>query len=163
MRTLAILVVLLAVSGSARADGRPQISVAIASSHDESPGDRAAAERDANRETIRQALLAELKASPQLTTIAQPGIEARRVDLSIVALTATETEHGVELETELKIVISDASGRILSILTGGAHCEVARHTSAARLRTFEKQLLDDAMRGMFGPLRAHLLHSVASC
>ena len=161
MRTIALLLVLL--SGIARADsqvGRPQVVVTIASSHDDSPGDQDASARDANRETIRQALLGALRSSPQLTSVAQQGVEARRVDLSVVALHAVEGAHGVELSTELRVVISDASGKILSVVTGGAKAEVSRHAFGSRLPAIRMQLLQDAMQGMFAPLRAHLLHSL---
>jgi len=159
MRTIALLLVLL--SGIARADvARPQVVVTIASSHDESPESEDQAVRDANRETIRQALLAALRSSPQLTSVAQAGALARRVDLSVVALHATESAHGVELSTELKVVISDASGKILSIVTGGAKAEVSRHAFGSRLPAIRMQLLQDAMQGMFAPLRRHLLNSL---
>ncbi len=160
MRIIVLVMVLLA-SGSARADGNnAQIAIAIASSHDESPGDRNPAERDANRETIRQALLAQLKSSPGLTSVALRGIESRRVDLSVVALDVVEGAHGMELRAALRIVISDATGKILAVVTGGARAEMPRHTYGSRLRSLEKQLLEDAMQGLFGPLRTHLLRSV---
>lgn len=164
MRTIALLLVLL--SRIALADpqvSRPQVVVTIASSHDESPDDQDAAARDANRETIRQALLVALRSSPQLTSVTQQGVEARRVDLSIVALHATPGEHGVELSAELKVVISDANGKILSVVTGGAKAEVSRHAFGSRLPAIKKQLLQDAMQGMFDPLRLHLLRSLSSC
>jgi hypothetical protein len=177
MRMIALVLVML--SGIAQADvARPQVVVTIASSHDESPESADQAARDANRETIRQALLAALRSSPQLTSVAQAGALDqtaqpvgraersargaldRRVDLSVVALHAVEGAHGVELSTELKVVISDASGQILSIVSGGAKAEVSRHAFGSRLPAIRKQLLQDAMQGMFGPLRAHLLRSL---
>ncbi len=163
MRTLAILVVLVVAGGSAHADGKPQISVAIASSHDESPGARDAAAREANRETIKQALLASLKSSSQLTSVAQAGVEARRVDLTVVVLDVTEGARGMQLRAELKIVISDATGKILSIVTGGAKSQVSRRAWGTRPHAIEKQLLEDAMQGMFGPLRTHLLRTASNC
>jgi hypothetical protein len=160
MRTMAIVVMLLVVSGVAGANDKPIVSVAVASSHDESPGDRDPETRDANRETIRVALLDAVSESPQLTSIAQRGVAARRVDLTVVALDVIQGAHSVEIVTQLKVVISDASGKILSIVTGGAKSEVSRRAFSTNPHAVERQLLRDAMQGMFPPLRTHL---IASC
>ena len=148
-----IALLLMMLCGAAAAD--PNVRVEIASSHDDVSVD--VASRDANRETIRQALQASLAQSPQLVAT---GAASRRVDLSVMSIDAIDGDHGVELSTQLKIVISDASGKILSIVTGGAKVEVSHRAFGSRLPAIRRQLLRDAVDGLFGPLREHLLHSV---
>ena len=153
-----IVLLAIAVSVNAHADN-PQIVVAVASAHDVSTETEDAATRATNRETIREALLAAVEASSDLSTVARPGVPARSVDLSIVSLHASECDRGVTLETELKIVISDATGKLLSVVTGRARAEVSRAVFAARRRAVRKQLLEDAVQGLFAPLHAHLLRA----
>ena len=76
---LVIVLLAIAVSGSAHAD-KPQIVVAVASAHDVSTETEDAATRATNRETIREALLAAVEASPDQSTVARPGLPARSVD-----------------------------------------------------------------------------------
>ena len=161
MRAIIILVMLCGV-----ATARPAVFVQIASAHDDSPDEADAVARDTNRETIRMALLAAMRSSPQLTNIEAEakklGIEARTVDVTIVKLHAEPSDYEIGLSVELKFVVSDGHGKILSVVTGVAKTEVSPRAFGTKLPSIRRQLLVDAVQGVFGPLRQHLVQSVAS-
>jgi hypothetical protein len=142
MRVIAMLVVLLCAM-TAYAD----VSVAVGSAHDEA---------GANDQLLRDAVVAQLSASPQLTA---RGAQARRVDVRVVAVRSSDCAAGVAMTAQLEIVISDAAGKMMSVMTNSAKTEVSRSSYQARFSRLRRQLIEDAVQGMFGKLRSHLLAS----
>lgn len=140
---------------------RPDLYVTIKSSSDDSPGSADKRTRKADAEIVRQTLNDALRTAPQVTmaaTVAERwGLEARHIDLSVVKLTVTPRGGIVEVEAELRLAISDDTGKMLSFLSGGAKVQVPRAKfNPAYLPTMRREALEGAMRGMVDTLLAHL-------
>ena len=72
-------------------------------------------------------------------------------------LDVVTTAAAVEVEAQLRLAISDDSGKMLSFLSGGAKVQVANQAFDPRsLPGLRRTALDNAMRGMFDKLLAHL-------
>ena len=72
-------------------------------------------------------------------------------------LAASRAGNIIEVEAELRVAISDVSGRMLSVMSGGAKVQVPPGTFDARqLPALRKEALDNAMRGMLDKLLAQL-------
>ena len=142
MRIIALLMVLLG-GMSAYAD----VSVAVGSAHDEA---------GASDQLLRDAVVAQLAATPQLTT---RGAKPRRVDVRVVAVRANDCAAGVAMTAQLEVVISDATGKILSVVKNSARTEVTRRSYQEKFQRLRRELIEDAVQGIFGPLRTHLLAS----
>lgn len=123
------------------------VSVAVGSAHDEA---------GANDELLRGAVVAQLATSPQLTA---RNAQARRVDVRVVAVRANDAGEMVTISTQLEVIICDASGKMLSKVTNGAQTEVTRRQYQSRYSRIRRQLIEDAVQGMFAPLKSHLLAS----
>src|SRR5204863_5704182 len=109
----------------------------------------------------RHALLEQLRSDASITSSAGEAqrwaLGVRHLDLSVTRLAAGRVGPLVEVEAELRIAIPDDSGRMLSILSGGAKVQVPADKFDARyLPALRKDALDNAMRGMFGKLVAQL-------
>ena len=139
----------------------PDLYVLVKSAADESPGGSDPATRRAHAGVIRHALLEQLRSDASITSSAGEAqrwaLGVRHLDLSVTRLAAGRVGQLVEVEAELRIAISDDSGRMLSILSGGAKVQVPADKFDARyLPALRKDALDNAMRGMFGKLVAQL-------
>lgn len=147
---------------SAAPPARAQVYVAIASSHDDSPDATDDAMRHDNVATIRHALTAALDHTPTLSRRDADAtwLDERHIDVSLAKL-HVETVHGaVELSAELRIVISDASGKLLSQVASSAKLDAPRRAvKAGKLAALRKQVLEEATAGIVKPLCAHLLRS----
>jgi hypothetical protein len=142
-------------------EDRPDLYVMIKTSNDDSPGKADKPTRKQNGDTVRQALLDSFKRSPQVTmTEAEAqrwGLEARHLDVSVVKLDVAESGGYVEIDAELRLAISDDTGKMLSFLSGGAKVQVPRAKFKAQfLPDLRREALEGAMRGMFDKLLAHL-------
>lgn len=138
-----VMLVVLLCGMNAYAD----VSVAIGSAHDEA---------GANDELLRGAVLAQLSTTPELTA---RNAKARRVDVRIVAMRANDSGAMVTISTQLEVVICDQNGKMLAKVTNGAQTEVTRRVYERRYGRIRRQLIEDAVQGMFAPLRSHLLAS----
>jgi hypothetical protein len=139
----------------------PDLYVVIKSSSDDSPGKADKNVRKNHADFLRQTLLDSFRAAPQVTMIdteAQRwGLDARHIDLSVVKLDLTQPPGYVQVEAELRLAISDETGKMLSFLSGGAKVQVPRSKfNATFLPEMRKEALESAMRGMFDKLLAHL-------
>jgi hypothetical protein len=84
-------------------------------------------------------------------------LEARHIDLSVTRLDVVRAGAAVEIHAQLRLAISDDSGKMLSFLSGGAKVQVGNQTFDARyLPALRREALENAMRGMFDKLLAHL-------
>lgn len=142
-------------------EDHPDLFVEVKSSSDDSPGSAPKAMRQAHADFLKQTLNDELKAAPQVTIAASEaqrwGLDARHIDLSVVKLDVAQNGATVEIEAELRLAISDDTGKMLSFLSGGAKVQVPRAKfKAQNLPELRKEALEGAMRGMFDKLITHL-------
>lgn len=157
MRTLA-LILALAVTGSvASAAPRPRSErgVTIASASDASPGVLDARARKRHAEIVRQTLLDVLHRSGADARLA--GIGPRQIDVSVVSWRVTPRGRGTEVSAQLRIVLCDGHGKMLSILTGRATMSGAPG-QVAQLR---EQVLAEAVLGMTTTLTSQLARAVS--
>jgi len=143
------------------AEPHPDLYVLINASSDDSPGAADKAMRRMHAAIVKRVLVEQCKTETSVTSIAADaqrwGLDARHVDLSITRLAATRTGGTIEVDAQLRLTISDDSGKMLAFLSGGARVEVPTQKFDPRyLPTLRKEALEDAMRGMFDKLLAHL-------
>ena len=75
----------------------------------------------------------------------------------VVKLDVTPSGAYMEIEASLRLAISDDKGKMLSFLSGGAKVQVPKRTFDAKyLPNLRKEALENAMRGLFDKLLAHL-------
>lgn len=142
-------------------ESRPDVYVVIKSSADDSPGKADKKARQQHADVIRQALLDQCKTTEGVTSLASEaqryGLDLRNVDLSVVKLEVVQSGPYVEIEAQLRLAISDSRGKMLSFLSGGAKVQVLKTKYDARyLPNLRREALENAMRGMFDKLLAHL-------
>jgi hypothetical protein len=106
-------------------------------------------------------LVDELMAAPQVTMTTEDaerwGLDPRHIDVSVVKMDVGQSGGYVEIDAELRLAISDDTGKMLSFLSGGAKVQVPTQKFDARyLPSLRKEALENAMRGMFGKLLGHL-------
>jgi hypothetical protein len=148
-------------------EDRPDLYVMIKSSSDDSPGHADKAVRKTHADIVRQTLVDSFKAAPQVTLTAEDaqrwGLDPRAIDLSVTKMDV-QTEGGyVEIAAELRLAISDDTGKMLSFLSGGAKVQIpASRFKAQQLPNLRREALEGAMKGMFEKLLAHLRKSAQS-
>lgn len=139
----------------------PDLYVMVKGANDDSPGAADKATRKVNADILKSALQDSLKTAPQVTMLAADaerwGLDVRSVDVSVVKFEVTQSAGYVEIETELRLAISDDKGKMLSFLSGGAKVQVPqRKYNAKLLPALRKESLEGAMHGMFDKLIVHL-------
>jgi hypothetical protein len=140
---------------------KPDLYVLVKGTNDDSPGKADKLTRKMNADILRQVFVDELKTAPQVTTTASVaqrwGLDARHIDLSVVKMEVVQNGGYVEMQTELRLAISDDTGKMLSFLSGGAKVQVPRSKfNQSALPMLRRDALEGAMRGMFDKLLAHL-------
>jgi len=140
---------------------RPDLYVTINSAADDSPGKTDKQTRKLHGEILRKTLASSFQETPLVTTVASEaqrwGLAPRHLDLSVTKLEVAYVGAYVEVEAQLRLAISDKSGKMLSFLSGGAKVQVPRKKFDARyLPNLRREALENAMRGMFQKLLAHL-------
>ncbi|HMG56447.1 MAG TPA: HEAT repeat domain-containing protein [Kofleriaceae bacterium] len=143
------------------AEPHPDLYVLVNSASDESPGAGDPATRKAHAEIIKRTLLDQLRSDPSITSAAGDAqrwaLDARHLDLSVIRLAASRTGDVFEIDAQLRVAISDDSGKMLSLLSGGAKVQVpAAKFDTRYLPALRKEALDNAMRGMFVKLIGQL-------
>jgi hypothetical protein len=146
LRLIALLVAVIAVAPLATAApgsrGRPPITIKSAS--DASPGVLDARTRMRHGQIARRALLDVLRRSG--ADVRHAGMPLRQLDISIVAWRIAPVRQGIDVSTELRVVICDERGKILSIVTGRAR--VSAPDRKAPLVELREQALAEAVGGM---------------
>jgi hypothetical protein len=142
-------------------DDKPDLFVLIKGANDDSPGKADKITRKTNADILKQALEDELKAAPQVTmteSVAQRwALDARHIDLSVVKMELVQNGGYMEMQTELRLAISDDTGKMISFLSGGAKVQVPKSKfNNGALPMMRRDALEGAMRGMFDKLIAHL-------
>jgi hypothetical protein len=140
---------------------KPDLYVVIKSSADDSPGKADKKTRKVNADIVRQVLADHCRSAPNVTSVAADaqrwGLDLRTVDLSVVKLDVVQSGAYVEVDAQLRLAISDDKGKMLSFVSGGAKVQVPKAKFDARyLPNLRKEALENAMRGMFDKLLAHL-------
>ena len=135
--------------------------VLINSSMDDSPGKADKKTRQANAEILRNFLMNQFRANPQLTTIAEDAqkksLTARHLDLSVVKLDVVTGGTHIEVEAQLRLAISDAKGKMLSFVSGGAKVQVPKTKFNPKyMPNMRRDALEGAMRGLYDKLLAQL-------
>jgi len=133
----------------------------VNSSSDESPGTADKTTRQRNAGVIKRVLLDQLKTEASVTSLAADaqrwGLVAHHIDLSVTRLDVRRAGRALEINAELRLAISDDNGKMLSFLSGGAKVQVPTQKLEAKyLPALRVEALENAMRGMFGKLLAHL-------
>ena len=142
-------------------ENHPDLFITINSAADDSPGRTDKKARLQHGEILKATLTASFKATPMVTTVASEaqrwGLDPRQIDLSVTKLDVVQNGQFVEVEAQLRLAISDKGGRMQSFLSGGAKVQVPKATFNAKyLPNLRKEALENAMRGMFAKLLAHL-------
>ncbi len=146
----------------------PDLYVVMKSCTDDSPGKSDKKERLGNAEIIKAAMMSELQVAPLVTSVASDAkrlsLNPRMVDISVTKMKLRTTKNNMlELETELRLAISDDSGKLLSFISGGAKVSVPKKGfNWSYLPQLRKEALENAVRGLFGKLIAHLRTSIAA-
>jgi hypothetical protein len=142
-------------------EDQPDLFVLVKSSSDDSPGKADKTSRKVNADVVRAALVDAFKATPTVTMVAADakrwGLDPRHIDLSVVKMDVTPSGNYIEIDAELRLAISDDTGKMLSFLSGGAKVQIPKKTFNAKyLPDLRKEALENAMKGMFDKLLEHL-------
>jgi hypothetical protein len=130
-------------------------------SGDDSPGATDKRTRATHADILRNFLMAQFRANPMLSTLAEDidskGLTARHLDLSVVKLDTVTVGTHVEVEAQLRLAISDASGKMLSFVSGGAKVQVPKEKFNPKyLSTMRRDALEGAVRGLYDKLLVQL-------
>lgn len=139
----------------------PDLYLLVNSSADESPGNADKPTRKLHADTVKRVLVERFKTDASVTSVADDaqrwGLLARHIDVSVTKLDVGKSAGNVEIDAELRLAISDDSGKMLSFLSGGAKVQVSSQKFDPKyLPALRKEALENAMRGMFDKLLAHL-------
>jgi hypothetical protein len=142
-------------------ENHPDLYVTINTSADDSPGKADKAARKVHSDILRQTLSDSFKSQPMVTTLATDaqkwGLDPRHLDLSVTKLEVMQTGAMIEIEAQLRLAISDDDGKLLSFLSGGAKVQVPKRTFDTKyLPNLRKEAIENAARGLFDKLLAHL-------
>jgi hypothetical protein len=148
-------------------ENRPDVCVLINGANDDSPGKADKKTRETHAAILRQVLGDSFRAAPQVTTTPADaqrwGLDPRHIDVSVVKLETSTGGAYVEVEAQLRVAITDGKGKMLSFLSGGAKVQVPRGKfNTAYLPNLRREALENAMRGMFDKLLAHLRGNTSS-
>jgi HEAT repeats len=143
------------------AEPHPDLYVLINSSTDDSPGSADKPTRQVHADIIKRVLADQCKTEASITSTAGDAqrwkLDARHIDLSVTKLDVANAAGKIEVDAQLRLAVSDDSGKMLSLLSGGAKVQVPSQKFNARyLPALRKEALENAMRGMFDKLLAHL-------
>jgi hypothetical protein len=148
-------------------EDRADLYVVIKSSSDDSPGHADKPTRKIHADYLKQILLDSFKSAPQVTMVAADaqrwGLDPRTIDISVTKMDVSTADGFVEIDAELRLAISDDTGKMLSFVSGGAKVQIPSAKFNARfLSNFRKEALDGAMHGLFDKLLDHLRQSTQS-
>lgn len=142
-------------------ESHPDLYVKINSSADDSPGKADKPTRKMHGDILKETLQKSFGATPLVTMASTDaerwGLDPRHLDLSVTKLDVVQSGVYIEIEAQLRLAISDDNGKMLSFLSGGAKVQVPKKTFNAKyLPNLRREALENAMRGMFDKLLAHL-------
>jgi hypothetical protein len=143
---------------------RPEVYVSLQSAADNSTERASSQARSERAEQMKKLLSQELEATPEVTTDLRVARKLRiaefNLDASITRFTRRVQGSFVEIECEIHVAISDARGKILSFMTGGAKVQVPRRSFKKQyLERLHLEALENAVKGVHQDLLAHLRRS----
>jgi hypothetical protein len=151
MRNLAVVLALVVAGSPVAAAPRPS-GVTIASASDTSPGGLDAHARQRHSEIVRRALREALRHSGSRAP--HTAIAPRQLDITIVAWRVAPSPRRIDVSIELRVVICDRHGRMLSIVT--ARARVSSPSPGARLAELREQALAEAVGAITQSLQSQL-------
>jgi hypothetical protein len=148
-------------------EDRPDLYVTIKGTNDDSPGKTDKAARKVHAEILKTSLQDQLKTAPQVTMVQTDaerwGLDPRVIDISVTKLEVTQTIGYMEVQTELRLAISDNKGKLISFLSGGAKVQVPLGKYKPKfLPNMRKEALEGALQGIFEKLLVHLRQMATS-
>jgi hypothetical protein len=143
MRIIAIVVACVLAGGVATADG---INVIVTSACDSSPGQLDAKTRKLHGEIARRALTNSLDRD----RIEVPG--KRQLDVSVTNWLVSTAGSRTEVTAEIRIVICDEAGKMMSIVNGRATVIAYR----AKVDDLRRQAIAEAIESVRRPLHSQL-------
>jgi hypothetical protein len=156
MRSLAVvLVAALGLVAPRAVEAQPSLAVMIASSSDSSPGTLDAHARGQHGEIVRRALRDVLRRAGTEVRLVAAGV--RRLDVAVVGWKISSAARQTDVSVELRVIVVDEHGRMISILTGRAKLSASGTAPLAELR---EQAIAEAVRGMSPALTAQLRRDV---
>jgi hypothetical protein len=146
---------------------RPDLYVVVKTVSDDAPGRHDKKARKQHAEFLKNTMAIQFKATATVTNVAADaeryGLDLRNLDVSVTKLEHRTIGNMVEVEAQLRLAISDGGGRMLSFLSGGAMVQVPKRTFDNRyLPQLRTEAIDNAIRGMFDKLLAHLRRGAGS-
>jgi hypothetical protein len=148
-------------------ENNPDLYVVLKSCNDDSPGRSDKKARSTHAEVVRAAMMASLHDAALVTSVATDAkrlsLHPHVVDASVVKMVLRTRGKFLEVQTELRLAISDDSGKMLSFLSGGAVVSVPKQGfNWSYLPELRKTALENAVHGLFEKLLAHLRSTVAA-
>lgn len=142
---------------------RPSMHVMLKSASDDTRGSAKKSTRKRRARQLKSLMMAEMIGAKSITTkdavATELGLRSYAVDLSLTKLERSVHGSMVELECEIRVTISNARGKMISFLTGGAKIQVPRRSYRHRyLRQMRKEALENAVRKMYLDLLSFLRH-----
>jgi hypothetical protein len=142
---------------------RPDLYVTVKGANDDSPGTTDKATRKLNADILKASLQSSLARAPQVTMApddaARWGLDVRSVDISVAKLEVEPDGNYMVMTAELRLAITDSSGKMISFLSGGAKVQVPKSKyRTSNLPSMRRDALEGAMDGMFDKLIVHLRH-----
>jgi hypothetical protein len=142
----------------------PSLFVVMKSANDKTSGQAAAEVRRERADRVRGLLLRALGDNQlvtlESTTASQLGIEPYELDVAIVKLERGERGPFVEVACELRVAISDARGRMISFVTGGAKVQVPRKSFRGEHETkMRAEAIENAVQSVQHDLVSYLAAS----
>jgi hypothetical protein len=159
MRPLVLAIALSIMGSAASAAPRPrnEHAVTIASSSDDSPGVLDAHARKRHGEIVRRALLDVLRRSG--ADVRHAGIGPRQIDVAVVAWHVRQAATRISVAAELRVVVCDSRGKMLSIVTGRA--TISAPSRAAPIAELREQALAEAVGAMSRSLQSQLVRTTS--
>lgn len=146
---------------------RPNLYVVVKSASDDSPNGttkldkKTKADKKAHGAIAKTTMADSFASAPAVTSTAKEaaryGLDVRNIDVSIKTLKTRVAGAYIECEAELTIAISDETGKMLSVVSGGATVQVKKASyNTAYLPELRREAIENAVKGLFDKLVDHL-------
>lgn len=140
---------------------RPDLYVTVKGCNDDSPGTTDKTTRKNHADILSATLKQSLATAKQVTMVENEaqrwGLESRVLDVSVVKMETQTVGNYVEVAVELRLAISDNTGKMLSFLSGGAKAQIPTSKfKPGMLPNLRKEALEGALAGLFDKLLVHL-------
>ncbi len=139
----------------------PKLYVQIKSVTDKSNRRASKKSRELAAQSYRTYMHRELRAAPEVTMDEEMAedrsLRMFKVDVTITRFSRRVKGPWVEIQCEVRLAVSNARGRMLSFLTGGAAVQVPKKSFKTKYEDqLRKEALENAAKSMHGDLMAYL-------